>query len=82
MKTAKLFTNGSSQAVRLPKECRFDETEKEVCIRKVGNMVLLFPKSDPWHFFLEGPGFTDDVFESIEDARRADAEYPLRDIEL
>ncbi len=38
---AKLFSNGRSQAVRLPKEFRFEG--KEVAIRKEGNAVVLQP---------------------------------------
>ncbi len=38
---AKLFTNGRSQAVRLPKQFRFDG--KEVIIRKEDNAVVLEP---------------------------------------
>jgi virulence-associated protein VagC len=38
---AKLFTNGRSQAVRLPKEFRFEG--KEVAIRKEGDAVVLQP---------------------------------------
>ncbi|HHB94311.1 MAG TPA: AbrB/MazE/SpoVT family DNA-binding domain-containing protein [Campylobacterales bacterium] len=45
MATAKLFQNGQSQAVRLPKEFRF-ENLKEVFIKKINNMVVLIPKSD------------------------------------
>lgn len=41
MATAKLFKTGRSQAVRLPKEFRFDG--KEVRIRRVGQGVLLEP---------------------------------------
>jgi len=44
MKTARVFKNGQSQAVRLPKEFRF--AEDEVYIKKVGNVVLLLPKRD------------------------------------
>ena len=40
-KTAKLFTHGGSQAVRLPKEFRFDGSE--VRIRKEGDRVILEP---------------------------------------
>ena len=40
-KTAKLFMNGRSQAVRLPKEFRFEGTE--VRIRRSGGGVLLEP---------------------------------------
>ena len=39
---AKIFNNGHSQAVRLPKEFRFES--KEVIIRKVANGVLLMPQ--------------------------------------
>jgi antitoxin VapB len=46
MKTAKLFQNGGSQAVRLPKEFRFEG--KEVFIKRMGNVVLLIPVQDPW----------------------------------
>jgi len=47
MKTAKLFQNGQSQAVRLPKEFRFDDSE--VFIKKTGNIVQLIPRSDSWN---------------------------------
>ena len=42
---AKLFKNGQSQAVRLPKEYRF-ENQKEVYVKKVANGVLLISKND------------------------------------
>ena len=44
--TAKLFRNGASQAVRLPKECRF--AGREVCIKRIGSAVLLFPRGAAW----------------------------------
>jgi antitoxin VapB len=44
MKTAKIFTTGRSQAVRLPKEFRLKG--KEVYVTKNGNSILLTPKSD------------------------------------
>ena len=44
MLTAKLFENGRSQAVRLPKECRFEGDE--VMINKVGDVVFLIPKDN------------------------------------
>ncbi len=46
MKTAKVFTNGSSQAIRLPKEFRFNSDE--VFVKKFDNIVMLFSKDDPW----------------------------------
>ena len=44
METAKIFNNGGSQAVRLPKEYRFED--KEVLVNKIGNIVLLIPKDE------------------------------------
>ena len=59
MDTAKLFQNGRSQAVRLPKEYSFSGTD--VFIQKVGDSVILFPKDRVWETFLNGLyGFTDD----------------------
>ena len=46
MKTAKLFTNGRSQAVRLPREFRF--AGKEVRIHREGRRVVLEPVTDAW----------------------------------
>jgi antitoxin VapB len=45
-KTAKLFTHGGSQAVRLPKEFRFEGGE--VRIRKEGDKVILEPVQRDW----------------------------------
>ena len=46
MKTAKLFKNGDSQAVRLPKEFRF--AGSEVLVKRVGSAVVLLPKDKSW----------------------------------
>jgi len=40
---AKIFRNGGSQAVRLPKDCRFPDDQTEVIVRKVGDRVVLEP---------------------------------------
>lgn len=44
---AKIFTNGGSQAVRLPKSCRFPDDQHEVLVRRVGRRVILEP-ADEW----------------------------------
>ena len=44
---AKLFQNGGSQAVRLPKDYRFPEGESEVVVRREGRRVILEPP-DEW----------------------------------
>ena len=59
--TAKLFKNGRSQAVRLPKEFRLKGTE--VKIRKEGEKVILEPIEKTrwpkgfWDIFRPDPGF-------------------------
>ncbi len=59
MDRAKLFKNGQSQAVRLPRHLRFDGTE--VYARKLGTAVILLPVKDPWGPFREGlAGFSED----------------------
>lgn len=61
---AKIFGNGGSQAVRLPRQFRFDDDE--VFVKKVGKSIMLIPKSEDaaWNTFLDGlNSFTDDIFE-------------------
>ncbi len=67
METAKVFINGGSQAVRLPKECRFEDNE--IYANRIGNIVMLIPKNDPWGAMLIGLNmFTDDFLsEGIDD---------------
>lgn len=63
MQTAKIFINGRSQAIRLPKDFRF--TGNDVFIRKIGKMVVLIPKDDPWSSFVNClDQFTDDFMNS------------------
>jgi len=62
MQTAKLFQNGRSQAVRLPKEYSF--SGDDVYIQKVGDSVILFPKNQIWETFLNGLNkFSNDFME-------------------
>jgi antitoxin VapB len=65
--TAKLFWSGRSQAVRLPKEYRFDG--KEVRIRKRGNAVILEPVAeDDWAWLDALVGkLDDDVIEALNE---------------
>ena len=51
MKTARLFQNGQSQAVRLPKEFRF--SGNKVFIKKMGNAVILIPYQASWQSLFE-----------------------------
>ena len=64
--TAKLFQNGQSQAVRLPKEFRF-ESQKEVFIKKINGMIVLIPKSDKtiWDTMFDNlDNFSDDFMQT------------------
>ena len=54
MKIAKLFKNGQSQAVRLPKEFRFEGDH--VFIKKEGNLVLLIPEKKTWDPLIKSLG--------------------------
>ena len=72
MEIAKIFTNGKSQAVRLPKECRFSGSE--VYAQKMGDTVLLLPKDKIWETFMEGlSGFTGDY---LTDGRLQEIQEP------
>ncbi len=51
MMTAKVFENGRSQAIRLPKECRF--SADEVLVNKIGDIVMLVPKMNKWESFIK-----------------------------
>lgn len=62
MKTAKIFQNGRSQAVRLPKEFQFKDDE--VFIQKHGDAVILIPQQKAWEIFIEGvTGFSEDYMQ-------------------
>jgi virulence-associated protein VagC len=52
VRTAKLFQNGRSQAVRIPKEFRLEG--REVTIRKLGRGLVIEPVSAAWP-----PGYFD-----------------------
>jgi antitoxin VapB len=67
METAKIFENGKSQAVRLPKKFRL--SGDEVYVQKVGQAVVLMPKESAWEIFMDGiNSFTEDFFADGRDA--------------
>lgn len=73
MMTAKIFENGRSQAVRLPKECRFETNE--VMVKKIGDVVLLMPKTDKWNSFMQAIYmFSDDFMEERNDVMKQERE--------
>lgn len=76
MQTTSLFQNGASQAVRIPKEMRFQG--KRVEIQKVGNSVVLRPVPDSWdNFFASLNQFSDDF---MRDGREQPAQQEREDL--
>lgn len=64
-RTAKVFMNNRSQAVRLPKEFQFNTSE--VFIRKRGDEVILSPRPADWSELLSGPFASEEYMENVED---------------
>jgi antitoxin VapB len=60
MAMAKVIKSGGHQAVRLPKEFRLDEDE--VCVKRIGSALLLYPKAKAWRLMEEAIGKVDDDF--------------------
>jgi antitoxin VapB len=65
-RTAKIFMNNRTQAVRLPKEFQF--TTSEVFIRKQGEDVILSARPNDWSAYLtSGPTAPDEYMNGVED---------------
>lgn len=77
METAKIFWNGRSQAVRLPKEFRFEGNE--VRIRRHGNAVILEAVADDWSWLDSLAGQLDDDFVRAVNERLSPQERPALD---
>jgi antitoxin VapB len=68
MRIAKVFQNGRSQAIRLPKDFRVDSDE--VYLKKTTQGFLVIPRN-PWNIFFEGiEEFSEDF---LADRRRQPA---------
>jgi antitoxin VapB len=77
MQTAKLFWTDRSQAVRLPKEFRFDGSE--VRIRRHGNAVILEPVAGNWDWLDAMAGKLDADFIEAAGERPPAQERPALD---
>ena len=76
MKIAKIFINGRSQAVRLPKEYRFDDDE--VFITRVDDMVILYPRKKGWDLLERGiERFSDDFMAERNQPQKPEEREPL-----
>jgi len=71
---AKIFMNGRSQAVRLPKEYRFDTDE--VYITKQGQNIILSEKKPTWDEFFDSESvFSDDFLNDRLDTEPQDRDF-------
>ena len=71
MDVAKLFKNGESQAVRLPKAYRFKGSE--VFVKRIGSAVVLLPEKNSWEPLLSSlEEFTDDFMQERQQPRGRD----------
>ena len=76
MDTAKLFLNGQSQAVRLPKEYRFQGDR--VYLKRLGNAVVLLPYEAPWQSLLDSlDHFSPDFMQDREQPPLQERESPF-----
>jgi len=76
MTTAKVFRSGRSQAVRLPKEYRFDTDE--VIINKIDDMVVMFPRKKGWEILTRSlDRFTDDFLADRDQPTENQKRKPL-----
>ena len=76
MNTAKVFTTGRSQAVRLPKEFRFKEGE--VGINRIGDLVILYPRKKGWEVLEKSlEAFTGDFMEERHQPKKPERRKAL-----
>ena len=76
MEVAKVFKTGRSQAIRLPKDYRFDC--QEVLIGRVGKALIITRKEDAWDVFMEGiNGFSDDYLAEGREQGTCEERRPL-----
>ena len=78
MDTAKLFKNGRSQAVRLPKE--YSLSGKEVYIKRINGVVILIPKDkDPWQPLIDSLNkFSSDFFDFKRNQGTHEKRQPIK----
>jgi antitoxin VapB len=77
MERAKIFWSGRSQAVRLPKDFRFEGDE--VRIRRHGNAVILEPLAEDWRWLDAIVGKLDEDFARAADEQPEQQQRPALD---
>ncbi len=78
MDNAKVFWSGRSQAVRLPKDFRFEGDE--VRIRKHGNAVILEPIAADWSWLDALEPLDGDVVAALQEEKPAEQSRPALDL--
>lgn len=74
MKTAKIFKNGQSQAIRLPKEFRFEGDH--VFVKKSGNVIILIPAKNSWDSLVNSlTKFSDEFMTERNQPKNQDREH-------
>lgn len=76
MERAKIFQSGRSQAVRLPKEFRFNGSE--VFVKRIGKAVVLLPTDDAWDSLTQSLDlFSDDFMVERDQSQEQQREEPF-----
>lgn len=75
MDTARIFQNGQSQAIRLPKEYRF--RGDRVYLKRMGNAVVLLPEYDSWQTLIDSLSMFSDDFMSERNQPSIQTREPL-----
>ena len=76
METGRLFMNGGSQAVRLPRAFRFKGTQ--VFVKRIGNGVVLLPYNAPWQTLFDSLDlFSDDFMQTRDQPEQQVREAPF-----
>ena len=76
MERAKIFQSGRSQAVRLPKEFRFNGSE--VFVKRVGNAVVLLPTDEAWDSLAQSLDlFSEDFMVERDQSQEQQREEPV-----
>ncbi len=77
-RTARVFMNNRSQAIRLPKD--FQVKAREVFIRKSGDEIVLSPRPADWSAYLEkGPVASPTFMDTVEDLPVQEREFQERE---
>ncbi len=64
MRTARVFMHGSSHAIHIPAEYRFEKPD--VCMTRLGSMVVIYTKDEVWDLFASAIGSVGEDFKRLD----------------